>query len=328
MLVDREDEIVFVNERLAKWLGIVKDSLTLENIATGFKEVDDLIKLLKTARQSKQEIKLEPKSWGAKFVSLRLVPIVRGEEVEEMVIFIRDKTNDVVMQRARDEFFSIASHELRTPLTAIMGNTSLIEQYFPDILKNKELADMVGDINESAKRLIGIVNDFLNVSRLELNKIEFKLEPLDLIKEVGAVVDELMVGKTLGTNKLVWEAGQGETKVVADRDRLKEVLINLVGNANKFTHEGTITVKVEKADGRAQVKVRDTGSGIPKDKQSLLFRKFQQAGNSLYTRDTTKGTGLGLYISRLLMNGMKGEVVLGWSEEGKGSEFVVSLPIV
>ena len=105
------------------------------------------------------------------------------------------------------------------------------------------------------------------------------------------------------------------------------MLFNVVGNALKFTQNGVITLSVGASEGRARVQVKDTGSGIPVELQGLLFRKFQQAGNSLYTRDTSKGTGLGLYISRMLMEGMNGGVELVSSQVGMGSVFAVNLPL-
>ena len=119
-----------------------------------------------------------------------------------------------------------------------------------------------------------------------------------------------------------------ELWVMADKDRLKQVLINMIGNAFKFTETGGVYFeKFDSKDGTVSVDVRDTGSGIAVEQQPLLFRKFQQAGDSLYTRDTSKGTGLGLYISKLLIEGMKGSIGLRTSALKKGSVFYFSLPV-
>jgi signal transduction histidine kinase len=116
--------------------------------------------------------------------------------------------------------------------------------------------------------------------------------------------------------------------VYADKNRVKQVIYNLAGNALKFTERGGITVGAEVLGNKVHVTVIDTGRGISDKNQNLLFHKFQQAGNSLYTRDTTRGTGLGLYISKLLVENMGGTLALEHSEEGKGTTFGFTIPIV
>ena len=115
--------------------------------------------------------------------------------------------------------------------------------------------------------------------------------------------------------------------VRADKDRTRQTLINLIGNGLKFTEKGGVTVSVKKDSISACCYVKDTGRGIPVENQKLLFRKFQQAGSSIYTRDTTKGTGLGLYISKLMIEGMNGRIWLDSSYDGKGSTFAFCLPL-
>ena len=116
-------------------------------------------------------------------------------------------------------------------------------------------------------------------------------------------------------------------KVHADEDRVKEIIYNLIGNALKFTEKGEVRVVMKKNRHMLEVRVVDTGKGIPLQSQSLLFRKFQQAQNNILTRDNTRGTGLGLYISKLLAQGMKGEIILEQSVVDKGSTFLLTLPL-
>ena len=115
--------------------------------------------------------------------------------------------------------------------------------------------------------------------------------------------------------------------VFADKNKVKQILINLVGNALKFTEEGGVTVRIHLYDGFVRVVVEDTGRGIPLENQMLLFHKFQQASNNLFTRDTTRGTGLGLYISKLIIEQMGGNIGLEYSQPGKGSAFGFALPV-
>jgi len=232
------------------------------------------------------------------------------------------------MERSRDEFFSIASHELRTPLTAIRGNASMMQQLYTDGLKNEELNQMVTDIHDSSTRLIEIVNDFLDASRIEQDKMEFKKEKFDILEIVENVIYEM--APVVKERKLYLDCDQtlkSLPEVVADKNRLKQVLYNLTGNALKFTEKGGVKVAATVEGKFMKVRVTDSGRGIPLDTQALLFHKFQQAGESLFTRDTTRGTGLGLYISKLLIEHMGGHLQLEHSEVNKGTTFSFTLPL-
>lgn len=281
------------------------------------------------SKHTQKPIEIKRFTFGAKFLHLFFVPIfVLGERGRYIgtVMLAEDITEATVLERSKDEFFSIASHELRTPLTAIRGNTSMLMDYFVADLKDDNVKGMIGDIHESSIRLIGIVNDFLDLSRLEQKRMEFKKEDLDIVGLSNEVVGELQANVQGGVVLQV-TGGENIPHVVADKNKTKEVLINLVGNSLKFTESGSVSIQFEKREHLLAVKIVDTGRGIPEANQSLLFRKFQQAGSSLYTRDTTKGTGLGLYISKLLVEGMGGSVQLVSSEQGKGSVFEFTLPL-
>lgn len=248
--------------------------------------------------------------------------------IEFGIVVFEDITEEVVLNRSKDEFFSIASHELRTPLTAIRGNTEMILDNYKATIKNKDVLEMLGDIHEGSIRLIEIVNDFLNISRLEMKKIDFKIERFDLVKLLKKTIDEFKDANLKPALELKLQVDQKNVEVLVDSDRFEQVIINLLGNAYKFTEKGGVYFEnLEVVDGLVTVDVRDTGAGIAKEQQSLLFRKFQQAGDSLYTRDTSKGTGLGLYISKMLMEGMGGKIWLKSSETGKGSVFSFSIPL-
>ncbi len=243
-------------------------------------------------------------------------------------ILVEDVTEERVMARSKDEFFSIASHELRTPLTAIRGNTSMIQTYYNSQLKDPSLRGMVGDIHESSVRLIEIVNDFLDASRLEQGKMQFDPEEFSIeetiekiVYELGGVTKEkhlyLRMTNDLGTLPHVW----------ADKNKIKQVVYNLVGNALKFVETGGVTIQAVVENKYIKINVIDTGRGISEENQQLLFHKFQQASKSIITRDTTRGTGLGLYISKLLLEQMDGKITLEHSAIGKGSTFSFTIPI-
>lgn len=266
--------------------------------------------------------------YGSKFLRIFISPVnVSDSQTIGAVMLIEDITEQKVLERGKDEFFSIASHELRTPLTAIRGNTSMIKDFFAETLPG-DVREMIEDIYVSSVRLITIVNDFLDVSRLELGKIQYNTSSFSIADLADEVLKELLASATEKKVALEMEnTTESLPHVAADRDRTKQVLFNLIGNSVKFTQNGGVYLSINREDGFLRVNIRDTGRGIAKANQSLLFRKFQQADSSLLTRDTTKGTGLGLYISKLMAEGMGGKIWLNSSVEGVGTTFSFTLPV-
>jgi len=256
--------------------------------------------------------------------------VAQATETLGAVTLIEDITEQKVQERSKDEFFSIASHELRTPLTAIRGNTSMIQSYYQEQMeKDGDLKSLVDDIHESSVRLIEIVNDFLDASRLEQDKMKFVHETFELGKVIESVIYEMgTASKDKGVELRFNQMQLGDLPhVYADKNRTKQIIYNLIGNALKFTEHGSITVDAASEDSNVRVVVSDTGTGMSTEAQQLLFHKFQQAGDSLLTRDTSRGTGLGLYISKLMVEGMGGNIRLESSAPGKGSAFSFTLPV-
>lgn len=344
-IVDPGAEIVMINPVAKRILcfadhqhldGVIVDAKAvaeckMADIEMNLKATFDLRAQITLSIKQMKPIEFKNLAFENLFLHIYISPIVITEQkltVIGAVVLVEDITEAKVMERSKDEFFSIASHELRTPLTAIRGNTSMIKQFYGDQLKDEELKGMINDIHDSSIRLIEIVNDFLDVSRLEQGKIEYKKEAFDINGLAEEVVKEF---QDIATEKKVYVKAEPGTKlplVFADRNKVKQVLLNLAGNSVKFTETGGVVIKTAMEGSFVKVSVSDTGRGIPVANQALLFHKFQQAGSSLITRDTTKGTGLGLYISKLMIEGMGGKIGLEKSEEGKGSTFAVTIPVV
>ena len=329
MIIDRDEYILAINAVAKKILDLKNEDPTSRQICEKFTPVLDLRKMQEKSLADKKALELKDIALGKKVLRILLSPIsLSAEEIIGSVILFEDVTEAKILERSKDEFFSIASHELRTPLTAIRGNTALIQQYFSDILKDSTLKDMILDIHDSSIRLIQIVNDFLNVSRLEQGRIEFVNEEFDIRELVLEVFKELEFTAHEKNLFLKFDSEQrNAVKVYADRDRTKEVLINLIGNSLKFTDQGGVTVSILPNPNFLKIAIIDSGRGIPVKNQSLLFHKFQQASEQILTRDFTRGTGLGLYISKLLIEGMEGKIWLENTEEGKGSTFSFTLPL-
>lgn len=291
----------------------------------------DIFEKIEQVKQTKTRLLTENVVLGAFTLVFHFTPIVNEETKEYLgtVILIEDISERKILERSRDEFFSIASHELRTPLTAIRGNVSILQEYFIDQIKDKEVETIITDIQESSERLIEIVNIFLDVSRLEQGKIVFEKEAFDLVELSESIVQEYAMSMT--NKELYLRVRKPDApllSVYADRNRVRQVIINLIGNALKFTEQGGVEISFLQMNGSVKLLVSDTGSGISPENQTLLFRKFQQAETNIYRRDTTRGTGLGLYISKMLINNMGGSIFIERSEEGKGSVFGITVPDV
>lgn len=337
IIADIDDKVIVKNAAISTILELEKEPASVQDLADSFGGVSSGLDVLthscRKCLQLKKSVELKEVPHGKKYLRVFCTPILTKDEgAEEKVIgyvmLVEDITEAQIMERSRDEFFAVASHELRTPLTAIRGNADMILEMYADKIVDKDMKEMLQDIDTSSVRLISIVNDFLEVSRLEQGKIEINKENFNASEVIAKVVRDFkdMAGKK-GLTLLYTPSLSPLSLVNADKDKIEQVLINLIGNAVKFTKEGSITIAVSESDGSVAVRIADTGSGISEHNQALLFRKFQPAGEQMLARDVTQSTGLGLYISRLILSNMGGTIELEKSELGKGSTFMFTLPI-
>ncbi len=236
------------------------------------------------------------------------------------------KTNQklVLADKMKDEFVSVASHELRTPMTAIKNYLWLVRaNNVPEKIKQNQ--KFIEIALNSTDRLIEMVNNMLTISRIEGNRYAFNHEIIDLNVVADSVYHEL---KPIADNKNInfsVKQNDGPVIVSADKNKIIEVLQNLVGNALKFTIKGGATVSVEIEKNTGIIKVADTGPGIEKADHAKLFKKFCRLENS-YVKIKETGTGLGLYIARQIMRKHGGDITFT-SQIGVGSTFVMSLPL-
>jgi len=222
--------------------------------------------------------------------------------------------------RAKDEFLANVSHEIRTPMNAILGMTELVlETSLGDSQRN-----LLKTVKSAADNLLGIINDLLDFSKIEAGKLQIDRAPFGLRQAVGDVVRMLATRAHAQGLEFVCEIEPDvPDSLVGDEGRLRQVLLNLVGNAIKFTRAGEVVVRVKTerlTDHEAAVgfSVRDTGIGIPTDKQQAIFRAFEQEDSS--TTRKYGGTGLGLTIASHLVGAMGGAIAVN-SQPGRGSEF-------
>jgi signal transduction histidine kinase len=299
------------------------------NIVFGFSEsVGKSIK-------ERKSVKISDEAIGSRFVNIFISPIL-DEGASPVclgaVVLIEDRSEAHRLAESEEDLFSIASHELRTPLTAIYGYTSLIKQVYFGTLHSRELKDIINKIGLLSKKLSLSINNFLDSSKLEKGKIVIKKDACDLFTIINEAIKET---ERLATEKSLYvrfDAPSTLITVMGDQVRLIQVLIILLSNAIKFTHNGGVHVTVAKVSsshgdspGFVKVSVRDTGVGILEENKTLLFSKFQQADENLLTRQ--EGTGLGLHTAKMLVEKMGGRIQLEQTEFNKGSTFSFTVPL-
>jgi PAS domain S-box-containing protein len=250
--------------------------------------------------------------------------ISERKRVQEELVAAVDAAEDA--NRAKSAFLANMSHELRTPLNAILGYSEMLEEEAQD----RGQADLIPDLEKirtSGKHLLRLINDILDLSKIEAGKMEIFVESFELPALLNEIETTMRPLATKRGNKLATRFDAAIGAMRSDLTRVRQILLNLTGNAIKFTENGTVTIEARRLEekGRATVEfaVRDTGIGMTPEQLAKLFQAFSQADAS--TTRKYGGTGLGLTISRQLCHLMKGEVTVT-SEFGQGSTFTVRLP--
>lgn len=258
-------------------------------------------------------------------VSGSLIP-VNNEGKSRMIMFFYDSTLESEKEADVKTFFSTAAHDLRTPISIIKSAISLLSEN-EDRLSVTQKKDLFKAVGSASVQLENLINDILNVSRIEQGRLDVKQEAFDMVSLVAGLIKQyeplaqerkLFIKHDLSVLDL--------PKVAGDKQRSEEILANLISNALKYTFQGGITISHRQMDMNIITSVSDTGTGIAQENQSLLFKKFQQVGEAR-RQTTTKSTGLGLYVSQKMARLMRADLCLEKSEPGKGSTFSLVLPI-
>lgn len=229
------------------------------------------------------------------------------------------------LDKTKDEFLNVAAHEMRAPLTAVKGYLSMIEEDYGQKLP-KTVREFLQGAFEGAEREVRLVNNMLNVSRIEEKRLVFNMGRIKLSEIVKVVTDEFKFAVVDKKLKMTIEISSGvKDKVYVDQDRIHEVVANFISNAIKYTDKGQISIKLFNPDkNKIRFEVIDSGAGMTKEETSKLFNKFYRAQSSA---GRIMGTGLGLYICKLLIKKFEGDLGVN-SEQNKGSTFWFELPVI
>ena len=246
--------------------------------------------------------------------------ITRRVELEKTLLQAKQKAEKA--NKAKADFLNVISHELRTPLTVMLGNLPLLTDA-DDMPDAEEVAEIATDVEEAGTHLVELINELLDLSKIEEGRLELNLEPLqikDCIREALALVKKMIVKKNLTLIEKV-----EDFSFIGDFIRMKQVLINLLGNAAKFTDKGSISIITKIEGDKAHLIVRDTGCGIKEEYKSQIFEVFKQVDSSVIR--ASSGSGLGLAISKKLIEMQNGTIHVE-SKYGVGSDFCITLSIL
>ena len=344
-IADFDGHILENNSALRALYGYSKEEITYLNVRATYADPDERPRLLRMLQQRgngkmyDREVRLKRKN-GEVFEALINIEQVRLAGRAFLLTTVRDitvlKRAEETLRRAKDaadeanqaksEFLANMSHEMRTPLNGILGYTQLL-------IKDRELparvAHSVETIHRSGEHLLELINDILDLAKIEARKIELASAPFDL-PAVAQMVVSMVRMRAAQKNLVVREeyAPDLPRMVLGDETRLRQVLFNLLGNAIKFTERGEVTLRVERRFapfGQAAIRfeVEDTGVGIPADQIEKIFEPFYQAGAE---KMKSQGTGLGLTISKQIVRLMRGDIFVA-SADGQGSRFWFDLPL-
>ncbi|NWJ51233.1 MAG: hypothetical protein HXX14_10240 [Bacteroidetes bacterium] len=321
------------NDRLFK-LGDNISNTKLPNDAK--KNLSDAITLVIKNRVRKTIVLEIPTTTRTTYTETRIVPL--GDD--ELLILLRDITSRKLSERAlvtakekaeesdklKMAFLSNMSHEIRTPMNAIIGFSEMLE--YPDIT-DEDKSDFIYQIRSNGKLLLNLINDILDLSKIEAGQLEITASEFDLNKILHDIYLNFENEKTVKNKNeiaIILEKPTNTSTVIINSDeyRFKQILFNLMGNALKFTEKGSITLGYQIKNKCVELYVKDTGIGIPSDKLELVFQRFRQVDDS-NTR-TFGGAGLGLTITKNLVEAMGGKIWVE-SKEKTGSQFYFTIPL-
>lgn len=325
LMYDFEKNIVLMNPSATKYVGSKKEAISLSDLYGLFKE-HKISEKIDLSLEAGEIFRFENVKLGDYYFEIFIIPVKDiNKKIVGGAIILRDVTFLNKIDKMKTEFVSVASHQLRTPLTAIKLFTGMLINKEVGKL-NKGQAEYLNNIYESTERMVRLVNDLLNVTRIESGKLRVTPEPVILKDIVGGAITEAKLFADNKKIKIDFIFDGDLTKIPLDQNLMRQVIHNLLINAIRYSkaNGGKIIIEVKRnSKDSFLVKVEDNGIGVPEKTQKRIFEKFFRADNAI--KLVTEGTGLGLYVSKMIVESSGGRI---WfeSKKNKGTCFFVEIP--
>lgn len=332
LMVDADFKVVLVNQRLCQLLNVSYQA-TLLDIVHALSGQLDLRTMLEVATDFREEkIKSSEVLIGDKYLQVYATKVIeqKTEKPMGLMVSFHDITDSKSLEKLRSDFMAVMVHELRAPLTTIKSTVELINED-PKLMSGDELKHHLNVVEETSQSMLRLVNDLLDVAKLESGKFEVVCEGGDLAKTIYDTAEVFMPLAEAKNLKLKVQIDEHLPLASFDKMRIKQVLTNLLSNAIKFTDNGQVVIRarselVNSAPVDILVSVSDTGIGIDSEEAGKLFTKFRQLKGG-YKKDGIESTGLGLYITRGVVEAMGGKIWMESAGAGLGTTFYFTVPI-
>ena len=327
ILTDESGKPVFVNKQGKEILGIDDDiSNALIRLYEKFPS-PEVTALINAYAQGKSSVIKEIENENGIFEIMGRCNSLQQNTDQEFFgkgIWIRNITAEKQLERSKSELVAVASHQLRTPLTVTRGNLEmLLDGSFGTV--NEKQRELLSDSQESVIRLIAMVNDMLDITKIEKGDKKIVLENVDILEPIEKVVTSFETYTKRYKCTIAVEKPKNAIIVLGDKALLVQILQNLVDNALKYSREdGKVTISFKTRKAYVDISITDNGIGIPSKELAIIFQRFYRASNAV--RSTTGGSGLGLFIVKSFVEQMKGTIAVS-SKEGEGTTFTISLPL-
>lgn len=326
LVFDEENKLAMINPQARDFLEIEKEEILQKSTLELFQisKLEPLMKFLGTEIRGlfRKEIKLRENL----ILEVSTIPLVKEERTMGKIVTLHDITREKAIEKMKTEFVSIAAHQLRTPLSAIKWTLRMILD--GDLGQITEFQkEFIEKTYASNERMIDLINDLLNVTRIEEGRYLYKPTPTDIepiIEFVAGSYGEEAEKKELKLR--IKKPTRKTPKIMADVEKIRLAIQNILDNAIRYTKpkgQVTLSLDYDKKSHQIKISIKDTGVGIPKDQQTRIFTKFFRGANVM--RMETEGSGLGLFITKNIIEAHGGKI---WfeSEEGKGTTFYFTLP--
>ena len=322
--VDKNRKVLVVNRAVKEMLGLSDKTNGIE-LSKALKKYINLDKKIEEAINTRSDLIVPEIRAGNKYLKIIFSPVRDNGNVLGVVVLLQDISEQKALNKMRQDFTSMMVHDLRAPLSVMMGTSDLLVKRFSKMSKTK-VTELLYDIKSSSQNMLEIVNDLLDVAKIETGKFMAKKE----LGDIGSLIkNQVEFFRPLAERKALYirtSLPENSIKINFDREAMSRVLANLISNAIKLTELGGITVSIKPVEKRNELKISisDTGYGITVEQKKHLFNKFEQMRNPVDPNQ--KGTGLGLVIAKEIIEAHGGKI---WVEsDGKtGSTFHFTLPL-